>query len=190
MSAGDILTVAGWSCGYLDEPIVRDLDFSLPAGSITCIVGSNGAGKSTLLRSLYGTIKRFAGTLTFRGERIEQLSPVERMARGMSFVPQGRCNFPYLTVAENLQLAGYTLRPAAARTAIAEQVAKFPLLRRKWRQMAGNLSGGEQQVMEMAMVMVAKPVLMLVDEPSLGLSPRMRDEVFATIKALAAAGLT
>ena len=187
--ATPILSLRDWSCGYLDEPIVRDFQLDLEAGAIVCIVGSNGAGKSTLLRSIYGTIKRFSGTLSFRGQAIETLAPAARMARGMSFVPQGRCNFAYLSVAENMQLAAYTLGKSEAASAIDKQVEKFPVLRDKWTLMAGNLSGGEQQMLEMAMVLVVEPALLLVDEPSLGLSPKMMFEVLETIRDLSASGI-
>ncbi len=189
MVAEPILSVRDWSCGYLDDPVVRDFAFDLAAGSIACIVGSNGAGKSTVLRSLYGTIKRFSGTLTFRGRRMETLAPTARMASGMSFVPQGRCNFPYLSVAENMQLAAYTLDKHEIENAIGKQLAAFPVLRDKWTVMAGNLSGGEQQMLEMAMVLVVEPLLLLIDEPSLGLSPKIMFEVLETIRELAATGI-
>ena len=179
-----------WSCGYLDEPIVWNLSLDLEPGTVTCIVGSNGAGKSTVLRSIYGTIKRFSGTLTFKGQAVETLPPVARMARGMSFVPQGRCNFPYLSVAENLELAAYTLDRRAAGPAIDKQAAAFPVLTEKWTVMAGNLSGGEQQMLEMAMVLVVEPDLLLIDEPSLGLSPKIMHEVLATVRRLAREGVT
>lgn len=184
-----ILSLRGWSCGYRDEPIVRDLDLDLPRGGVTCIVGSNGAGKSTILRSVYGTIKRFSGSLLLDGQPIETLSPTQRMARGISFVPQGRCNFPYLSVAENMELAAYTLDQGKVRDAIDRQVADFPVLSQRWRVAAGNLSGGEQQMLEMAMVLLVEPKLLLIDEPSLGLSPKMMSEVFGIIRAQADKGI-
>ena len=109
---------------------------------------------------------------------------------GMSFVPQGRCNFPYLTVAENMELATYTLPKAEAALAVEAQVRKFEILGRKWKERASNLSGGEQQIVEMAMALAVSPRLLLIDEPSLGLSPLMRMEVFATIKNLARDGIS
>jgi branched-chain amino acid transport system ATP-binding protein len=185
-----ILSVRGWSCGYQDEAIVRDLDLDLQPGTVTCIVGSNGAGKSTVLRSIYGTIKRFSGSLAFRGKNIERLSPADRAALGMSFVPQGRCNFPYLSVAENLKLGAYNLPKEQSTSAIEKQLRKFPALREKRDMAAGNMSGGEQQMLEMAMVMVVEPALLLIDEPSLGLSPKMMFEVLETIRDLARSGIT
>ena len=141
------------------------------------------------MRSIYGTIKRFSGTLSYRGQAIERLTPSARMARGMSFVPQGRCNFAHLSVAENMELAAYTLDRKLAASAIDRQVRKFPVLREKWGLMAGNLSGGEQQMLEMAMVLVAEPALLLIDEPSLGLSPKMMTAVLETIRGLSGTGI-
>lgn len=187
--ATPILSLRGWSCGYRDEPIVRDLDLDICKGTVTCIVGSNGAGKSTILRSIYGTIKRFSGSLLLDGEPIEGLSPTRRLARGISFVPQGRCNFPYLSVGENMDLAAYTLDRSKVKGAIEKQIADFPTLARKWRVSAGNLSGGEQQMLEMAMVLLVNPMVLLIDEPSLGLSPKVMHEVFGIIRAQADKGI-
>jgi len=185
-----ILSLRDWSCGYLDEPIVHDLNLDLHRGETVCIVGSNGAGKSTVLRSIYGTIRRFSGTLMFQDQNIEKFAPAARAASGISFVPQGRCNFPYLSVAENLQLGAYNLKRRMADAAIEKQLAKFPTLRTKWNMMAGNMSGGEQQMLEMAMVLVVEPGLLLIDEPSLGLSPKMMFEVLETIRDLSKSGIS
>ena len=184
------MSIRDWACGYLDEPIVRDFSFDLQVGQIACIVGSNGAGKSTLLRSVFGMIKRFSGELRFFDRRIETMTTPARMALGMSFVPQGRCNFPYLTVQENMELATYTLPKPAAKQAMEAQAAKFEILGRKWKERASNLSGGEQQIVEMAMALAVEPRLLLIDEPSLGLSPKMRIEVFETIRSLVADGVS
>jgi branched-chain amino acid transport system ATP-binding protein len=178
------------TAGYGDNPIVRDLSTSLQAGTITTLIGGNGAGKSTLLRAVYGTNRLFDGQIVFKSERIERLPPWERLSRGIGFVPQGRCNFPAMSVAENIKMSCYTL-PAARHPAAIERVTGlFPVLPQKWRTEAGNLSGGEQQILEMAMVLLLEPSLLLLDEPSLGLSPRMQGDVFATVQRIAAAGVT
>jgi branched-chain amino acid transport system ATP-binding protein len=176
--------------GYGDVPIVRDFSTRLPPGSITTLIGGNGAGKSTLLRAIFGANRWFSGQIILNGEAIEHLGPSERLQRGIGFVPQGRCNFPQMTVAENLKMGCYTLPGRTHRTAIARVTAQFPLLTRKWSELAGNLSGGEQQVLETAMVLLSSPELLLLDEPSLGLSPRMQGEVFAVAQQIAAAGVT
>jgi branched-chain amino acid transport system ATP-binding protein len=185
-----ILEFESLSVGYGDEPIVRDFTAAIPAGSITTIIGPNGAGKSTLLRAVYGVNRYFGGTLRFEGRAIELLAPRERLTLGIGFVPQGRCNFPLMTVGENLDLGAYTLRGAAIREAIDRVLALFPVLAAKRSVLAGNLSGGEQQILETAMVLESSPRLLLLDEPSLGLSPANQDQIFQTIADLRAHGLT
>jgi len=169
---------------------VRDFSARLQPGSVTTLIGGNGAGKSTLLRAIYGTNRFFSGRILFKGEAIERLPPWQRLKRGVGFVPQGRCNFPAMSVAENLKMACYTLPASAQEAAIAELTARFPMLSAKWRVEAGNLSGGEQQILEMAMVLMVRPALLLLDEPSLGLSPRMQGDVFTTVQQIAGSGVT
>jgi branched-chain amino acid transport system ATP-binding protein len=178
------------TAGYGDNPIVREFSARLQPGSITTLIGGNGAGKSTLLRAIYGTNRFFSGQIVFRGETIERLPPWERLKRGIGFVPQGRCNFPAMSVAENLKVGCYTLPASAHAMAIDRVTALFPLLKAKARTEAGNLSGGEQQILEMAMVLLVEPSMLLLDEPSLGLSPRMQGDVFATVQQIAATGVT
>ncbi len=178
------------SAGYLDDPIVRDFSASIPAGSITTVIGGNGAGKSTLLKAVYGLNRCFAGSIRFKGEAIEQLTPQQRMQRGIGFVPQGRCNFALMSVRENLALGGYTLGRAQVDPAIERVLTLFPMLAGKLKVMAGNLSGGEQQILETAMVLVTQPTLLLLDEPSLGLSPASQDQIFALMQSLRDSGLT
>jgi len=189
-AAATILEFESLSVGYGDEPIVRDFTASIPAGSITTIIGPNGAGKSTLLKAVYGVNKYFSGTLRFEGRPIERLAPRERLTLEIGFVPQGRCNFPLMTVRENLDLGAYTLRGAAIKAAAERVLAVFPLLAPKLNVLAGNLSGGEQQILETAMVLESGPGLLLLDEPSLGLSPANQDQIFETIASLRAHGLT
>jgi branched-chain amino acid transport system ATP-binding protein len=112
------------------------------------------------------------------------------LKRGVGFVPQGRCNFPAMSVAENIKMSCYTLPAAKHEAAISRVTGLFPVLQQKWRTEAGNLSGGEQQILEMAMVLLLEPSLLLLDEPSLGLSPRMQGDVFATVQRIATAGVT
>lgn len=184
------LELVSVTAGYGDNPIVRDFSASLQAGTITTLIGGNGAGKSTLLRAIYGTNRLFDGRIAFKGEPIERLPPWERLRRGVGFVPQGRCNFPAMSVAENIKMSCYTLPAARHEAAIGRVSGLFPVLQQKWRTEAGNLSGGEQQILEMAMVLLLEPSLLLLDEPSLGLSPRMQGDVFTTVQRIAAAGVT
>jgi branched-chain amino acid transport system ATP-binding protein len=141
--------------------------------TITTLIGGNGAGKSTLLRAIHGSCRSFSGRIVFAGEAVEGLQPWQRPTRGVGLVPQGRCDFPCMTVAENLKMGCRTAASARHKPAI------------KWRVRAGNLSVGEQQVLEMATVLVA-PSPLLLDEPSLGLSPKMQGDPFATIEKVAA----
>ncbi|MGK2952382.1 MAG: ABC transporter ATP-binding protein [Thiobacillus sp.] len=178
------------SAGYADDPIVRDFTTTIDWGSITTIIGPNGAGKSTLLKAVYGLNKHFSGTLRFMGQPIERLAPRDRLKLGIGFVPQGRCNFPLMTVRENLDLGAYTLKGAAVAESIARVLGLFPMLETKLKVLAGNLSGGEQQILETAMVLQSQPRLLLLDEPSLGLSPGNQHQIFATIAQLRSQGIT
>lgn len=178
------------TAGYGDNPIVHGFSAALQPGTITTLIGGNGAGKSTLLRAIYGTNRFFSGRIVFKGEAIERLPPWERLKRGVGFVPQGRCNFPAMSVAENLKMGCYTLPAARHEAAVKRVTTLFPMLSAKAQIEAGNLSGGEQQILEMAMVLLVEPSLLLLDEPSLGLSPKMQGDVFATVQRIASAGVT
>lgn len=185
-----LLVLRDLSVGYLDQPVVRDVSLEVFPQTVSSLIGGNGAGKSTLLKSLFGLVKWFSGEIVLNGESIQHLSPPDRMRRGIGIVPQGRCNFPQMSVRENLEMGAYTLERAAARQACDRVVALFPMLVRKWNELAGNLSGGEQQILETAMVLQTDPVLLLLDEPSLGLSPKMQHDVFDHVDDLRKAGVT
>ena len=187
-----ILEVHGAHGGYGDLTILHGIDLSLPRAHWATIIGANGAGKSTLLRLVAGTVECRQGGVRYDGADVTRVAPIDRLKAGIGFVPQGRCNFPLLSVAENLALGAYTRRlPAAERAAEIERViARFPRLRERWRTMAGNLSGGEQQLLETAMVLMTRPKLLLLDEPSLGLSPGAMDTVFELIRSLVTDGIT
>jgi branched-chain amino acid transport system ATP-binding protein len=176
--------------GYGNVAIVRNFSTRLAPGTVSTLIGGNGAGKSTLLRAIFGTNRWISGQVVFDGEAIEQLGPAERMQRGIGFVPQGRCNFPRMSVAENLKIGCYLLPRRRHRAAIERVTALFPVLTHKWSESAGNLSGGEQQILETAMVLLSDPKLLLLDEPSLGLSPKMQTEIFALARGIALAGVT
>lgn len=184
------LEIAGLTAGYEGLPIVRDFSARFESGTVTTLIGGNGAGKTTLMRAIYGSNRWFAGQIIFDGRAIEHTPPWERLRMGIGFVPQGRCNFATMSVAENLKAACYTLPSRLHAGAIEPMLNLFPFLRGKLGVMAGNLSGGEQQILETAMVMALKPRLLLLDEPSLGLSPKMQQEVFDTARAVASTGVT
>lgn len=178
------------SAGYHEITVLEDLTFDLPAGKITTVIGPNGAGKSTLLRTVYGLTTVTRGRVMAGDEDITRLPPVERLARGIVLIPQGRCNFPAMTVYENLLMATYTRRAPRIRAEIDAIMDRFPVLGEKRRQFAGNLSGGEQQLLELAMGLLLHPKVMLVDEPSLGLAPVMVDYVFEAIRQIVSVGTT
>jgi branched-chain amino acid transport system ATP-binding protein len=184
------LEIKALTAGYGGLPVVRDFSADIPAGTVTTLIGGNGAGKSTLMRAIYGTCTTFSGRVVFDGKSMERLPPWERLKLGVGFVPQGRCNFCAMTVGENLKMACYTLSSSRHEAAISPMLDLFPVLRKKHKVIAGNLSGGEQQMLETAMVMVLGPRLLLLDEPSLGLSPKMQQEVFDIARNLARTGVT
>ncbi len=178
--------------GYGELTILHGVDLAVPAGSWTTVIGANGAGKSTLLKAIAGIVRCRSGSIRFDGRDVTALDPIARLKAGIGLVPQGRCNFPMLSVAENLKLGAFTRRLSAAAldAELQRMTERFPRLAQRWHILAGNLSGGEQQIMEMAMVLLARPKLLLLDEPSLGLSPQAMGLVFDTIRELTASGLS
>ena len=188
----DVLLVENVVAGYAETTVLHGVDLTIPAASWTTIIGANGAGKSTLLKVIAGIVPCREGRIDFEGRDITRLSSIERLRAGIGLVPQGRCNFPLLSVAENLKLGGYTrrLKPAVLARESEAVIDRFPQLRQRWHVEAGNLSGGEQQMLEMAMVLMTHPRLLLLDEPSLGLAPGPMQAVFETVRALTAQGIT
>jgi branched-chain amino acid transport system ATP-binding protein len=185
------IQLGGVTGGYGDLIVVHGVDLVLAERSLTTIIGANGAGKSTLLKLIAGVLPCREGGIALFGDDVTPLGAIARLARGVGLVPQGRCNFPLLPVRDNLRLGAFS---RADRRAIADDLdrvaARFPILRERWTTLAGNLSGGEQQLLEMAMVLMAKPRVLLLDEPSLGLAPGAMDAVFDQTRALTAEGLT
>lgn len=160
-------------------------------GQMVSIIGPNGAGKSTIFRTLFGFLPARKGNVYFDGEEVTNLPPPDLLRRGITFVPQGRHVFPLMTVKENLELGAYIRRDRrGVRRDIERVYALFPLLKERSRQKGGSLSGGEMQILEMGRAMLLNPRLMFLDEPSLGLSPIMANEVFDKIEEIKAAGST
>ena len=174
--------------GYGEIEVLRGVSADVSAGEIVSIIGANGAGKSTLLRTVFGMVKPSGGRIRLGGEDIAGLDPVTVLRRGCSYVPQGRCNFPAMSVEENLEMGAYTRNDGDVRRDIEELLARFTMLGEKRRAPAGTLSGGQQQILEIAIALLLHPRLLLIDEPSLGLDPRMVEIVFATIVAINGAG--
>lgn len=177
--------------GYGKIEVLHGASIRAAAGEIICIIGPNGSGKSTLLKTVFGLIKPTKGTVSFDGKDITRLDPEQKVPLGIAFIPQGRNVFPSLTVRENLEMGGTVLNSEkAVRLAIEEAVETYPLLKRKIRDRAGNLSGGEKQILSLARADMIKPGLILMDEPSIGLSPKMIDEVYLKIVEINRRGTT
>src|SRR5215813_115866 len=186
--AEPLLAVRGLHAGYGATEILRGVDLTVQAGEVVAVLGSNGAGKSTLNRAVSGVLRPWRGTVLFEQASIERERPSEIVARGLIHVPEGRRIFPNLTVRENLDLGAYR-RGRALRPANRERVFSiFPRLAERQGQYAGTLSGGEQQMLAIGRGLMAEPRLLILDEPSLGLSPLLVEELFALIKRINADG--
>jgi branched-chain amino acid transport system ATP-binding protein len=180
MSAG--LSIRRLAAGYGGIRVLDGIDLEAPAGKLTVIVGPNGAGKTTLLKALSGLIER-EGEVLFDGEPLPQ-RPAAIVARGLAHVPEGRQLFAQMTVRENLELGAY-LVPRRARAARLERaLAFFPKLAERRDQLAGTMSGGEQQMLAVGRALMGSPKLLMLDEPSLGLAPRMLDELLAIVRRI------
>ena len=186
-----LLDVVGLCAGYGDVPVLRGIDLSIPAGSITALIGANGAGKTTLLRAISGIIPTEAGTIQYDGQDIVGMPPQDIVRAGLVQVPEGRRLFPDMTVKENLLVGSSSpvARPKRDEN-LATVFELFPKVRERGAQLAGTLSGGEQQMVAIARALMASPRLLLLDETSLGLAPIIVDEIFVAVRRLVAQGLT
>ena len=186
-----LLEVVGLCAGYGDVPVLRGIDLSIAAGSITALIGANGAGKTTLLRTISAIIPAEAGTIRYDGQDIVGMPPQDIVRAGLVQVPEGRRLFPDMTVLENLLVGSSSpaARPKREQN-LAMVLELFPKVRDRQAQLAGTLSGGEQQMVAIARALMASPRLLLLDETSLGLAPIVVDEIFAAVRRLAAQGLT
>jgi len=184
-----LLEVRDLRAGYGDTEVLRGIDLDVAPGEIVAVLGANGVGKSTLNRTIAGIVRARTGTIRFDGVAIEREKPAAIVARGLVHVPEGRRIFPNLSVAENLDLGSYR-RAAARRAANRDRAfAIFPRLGQRRAQRAGTLSGGEQQMLAIGRGLMAEPRLLILDEPSLGLSPIMVEELFALIARIHAEGV-
>jgi branched-chain amino acid transport system ATP-binding protein len=186
-----LLELGNVTAYYGDLQALFGMTLRVQQGEIVTLIGANGAGKTTTLRVISGTKHPAAGVLRFGGSDVARVPAHQMVERGVSHVPEGRQVFPFLTVRENLSLGAYTRRArAGTKQALEEQLALFPRLGERMEQLAGTLSGGEQQMLAIARGLMARPKLLLLDEPSLGLAPKVVDEVFEKIQEVRRTGIT
>lgn len=186
-----MLEVAGISVFYGSIQALWDVSFEVREGEIVTLLGSNGAGKSTAIKVSQGLIRPTSGEVRFQGEIVGRLSPHEVVEQGLCLVPEERHLFPYMSVLENLELGAYPHRARVLREETMQWIfALFPILQKRRRQKAHTLSGGEQQMLAIGRGLMAKPVLLMMDEPSLGLAPLLVAELFKTISEINLHGLT
>ncbi|MFM9882646.1 MAG: ABC transporter ATP-binding protein [Burkholderiales bacterium] len=184
-----MLDLAGLACGYGNIQAVEGLDLHVARGQLVALLGPNGAGKTSTMMAIAGHVEIQGGAITLDGRDITKASPVERTRAGIGLAPEGRRIFPDLTVAENLLVGGYTLSRERAHDEESKVLTLFPRLRERYRQRAGSLSGGEQQMLAIGRALMPAPRLLLIDELSLGLMPAMVDTCLEAVVALKAQGL-
>lgn len=185
-----LLEVQGLKAGYGVITAVKGIDLQVNEGEIVTLIGSNGAGKSTTLRALSGIVRPSAGTVTFRGSRVDRLAAHKIVKLGMSHVPEGRGVFHTLSVHENLLMGAYQRSDGGLQDDLDRVYTLFPRLKERESQAGGTLSGGEQQMLAMGRALMARPTLLLLDEPSMGLSPILVDTIFETIRSIRQQGAT
>ncbi len=179
------------TAGYSSSPVLDAIDLEICEGEIVTLVGANGAGKSTLVKTISGLLRPMRGELWFAGQRIDQLLPADRLRHGICHVPEGRQVFAGMTVAENLSMGVYVRRgedKAENQARMDGLVRQYPFLHERLHDVVGNFSGGQQQILAIARGLMSRPKLIMLDEPSLGLSPMMVIEVFNLVKELRAKG--
>ena len=185
-----MLTIEKLQVAYGKVQALWDVTLAVPDGEIVALVGANGAGKTTLLKTVSGLLRRQSGSITYDGKHIEEASPPEIVKHGVVHVPEGRKLFPEMAVIDNLLMGAYTI-PQSERPQRLERVFNvFPVLKERQKQIAGTLSGGEQQMVAIGRGMMAGPKLLMLDEPSLGLAPFLVEEVFGVITEINRLGVT
>ncbi len=190
MQASPMLKVQDLHAGYGETDVLRGVDFTVNAGEVVAVLGSNGVGKSTLNRAISGIVRARSGAILFEGADLARETPAAIVTRGLIHVPEGRRIFPNLSVRDNLDLGSYR-RAGARRRQNRERVfASFPRLYERRTQRADTLSGGEQQMLAIGRGLMAEPRLIILDEPSLGLSPLLVEELFALVKRINADGVS
>jgi branched-chain amino acid transport system ATP-binding protein len=185
-----MLKVSGLSARYGSIPVLRRLSFHVAPGEIVALIGANGAGKSTLLRAISGLHRPLEGAIAFEGSPIHAMPPERIVRLGLVHVPEARQLFPNLTVRENLELGGYVHGRRHVRQSLGEVLGLFPALSERQGNKAGTLSGGEQQMLSIGRALMAKPRLLILDEPSMGLAPLIVEEIYRTVSILHGQGTT
>ncbi|UDQ88966.1 ABC transporter ATP-binding protein [Xanthobacter autotrophicus] len=185
-----MLTVEGLRSRYGRIEVLHGVDLFVGSGEIVTVVGANGAGKTTLLRCLSGVQPVSGGTITFRGEALTQVPAYRRVARGLAQSPEGRQIFTNLSVEENLRLGAFVFADERVERDMADAFAMFPILKEKRNQLAGGLSGGQQQMLAIARALMGRPACLLLDEPSMGLAPILVAQIFEVVKGLKALDVT
>jgi branched-chain amino acid transport system ATP-binding protein len=185
-----MLSIAGLRAGYGKIEVLHDVALTVAQGQIVTLIGANGAGKTTLLKTISGLIRPNAGSIDFEGESIARRPPHKIVARGISHVPEGRAILKRMTVLDNLRMGAFVRNDAEVARDIDAVFARFPALGERRAQMAGTLSGGEQQMLAIGRALVARPRLLLLDEPSLGLAPKFVTRIFLTLRELRQEGKT
>jgi branched-chain amino acid transport system ATP-binding protein len=186
-----LLALESLQVSYGGIKAVKGIDVTVEPGEVVCLIGANGAGKTTTLKAITGLVRSAAGRIVYDGQPINGLRVHEIARRGLAMVPEGRGIFAQLTIDENLAMGAYTRRDRSQLPADVERVfTLFPRLKERRGQVAGTLSGGEQQMLAMARAMMSRPRLLLLDEPSMGLAPLMVEKIFEVVRAIAAEGVT
>lgn len=185
-----LLEIENVVAGYDGTSVLRGINLKVNAGSIVAVLGANGVGKTTLNKVLSGIVRPQRGTVHFDGRRIDRASPADIVAAGLVHVPEGRKLFPDLSVRENLELGSYRRGKSERARTMEHVLTVFPRLKERFGQRAGTLSGGEQQMVAIGRGMMSQPKLLILDEPSLGLAPRLVEEMFTLIRRLNDEGLT
>ena len=189
-SGTPVLTLNKVSAFYGNLCAVRNVSLEIAAGETVCIIGPNGAGKSTLLKAISRVLQRAEGTIAYRGASTTGVAPQQLVGRGLIHVPEGRQIFSSMTVEENIEIGAFAVPGGATPQDIEAALDLFPKLRERRRQMAGTLSGGEQQMLAMARALMGKPHLLMLDEPSMGLAPLVVNEIYRQVDLLRQRGVT
>ena len=185
-----MLTIHGLRSGYGKIEVLHDVDLTIEQGRIVTLIGANGAGKTTLLKTISGLIRPTAGTIEFEGKTINRRPAHKIVGLGLSHVPEGRAVLKRMTVMDNLRMGAYARSDAAIEGDIGDVLARFPALSERRQHLAATLSGGEQQMLAIGRALVARPRLLLMDEPSLGLAPKFVTRIFQTLRELKQEGKT